>query len=145
MTRQTTNRKLVLRNCYIEIDGVDFSSHCSAVTVNMSKADIDTTNFGGTGQEHQHGLKDDSFELNMQSDFNAGSVDAVLYPLYDQEYEFTVTVKPTSAPISASNPQYSGTCLLLDYSPLDGTVGKLSDTKLKIPTQRSGIARTTAS
>lgn len=136
--------KIVLRNCFIEVNGVNFSSHVSHVTINLSKDEIDTTNFGGDGRERAAGLKDDSFELTFQQDYAAASVDDTLYPLWDQEEEFTVKVRPTSGAISANNPEYSATCILLEYTPLDGDVGDLSTTDVTFPAQRSGIARATA-
>lgn len=136
--------KIILRDCYIVINGTNFSDHVSAVTVNLSKDDVDTTSFSGGGRERKAGLKDDSFEITFQQDYAAASVDAVLYPLYDLETEFEVEVRPTSAAVSVSNPKYTGDCLLLEYAPLDGKVGDLSETKVKIPTQRTGITRATA-
>jgi hypothetical protein len=123
---------------------VDFSDHVSSVEVSMKKNSIDTTNFSGGGKEAVAGLKEDEFTIDFQQDFAAGEVDAILYPLYDDETEFTVTVRPTSSAVSASNPEYSATCILLEYQPLSGKVGELSDTKVKFPTQRSGIARATS-
>lgn len=136
--------KLVLRDCYIEVNSVDFSSHVSSVEVNLSKDEIDTTNFGGSGRERAHGLKDDSFVLNFQQDFAASQVDATLYPLYDNETEFTVLVRPTASAVGATNPSYSGTCILLEYQPLSGDVGSLSETSVTFPAQRTGITRATS-
>jgi len=136
--------KLVLKDAVITINGVDFSDHISQVEINMKKAAIDTTNFSGGGKEQVAGLKDDEFGVTFQQDFDAASVDSVLYPLYDTEVEFPVTVKARNAPTSASNPIYSGTCILLEYSPLNGKVGDLSEIKVKFPSQRSGIARAVA-
>ncbi|MEU3052279.1 hypothetical protein [Streptomyces griseus] len=136
--------KLVLRDCFIEVNGVDFSSHVSSVTVNLVKDEIDTTNFGGDGRERAHGLKDDSFELNFQQDFAVGEVDAVLYPLWDLETEFVVKVRPRSGATSGTNPQFSATCILLEYQPLAGDVGDLSETEVTFPAQRQGIVRATS-
>lgn len=136
--------KIILRDCYVVVNGTNFSDHVSAVTVTLSKDDVDTTSFSGGGRERKAGLKDDSFEISFQQDYAAASVDAVLYPLYDTEAEFVVEVRPTSAGVSATNPKYTGTCLLLEYAPLDGKVGDLSETKVKIPTQRTGVTRATA-
>lgn len=136
--------KLVLRDCFIEVDGTDFSDHVSSVEITLAKDEIDTTNFGGTGRERTHGLKDDSFTLNFQQDYAAASVDATLYPLWDGETEFTVRVRPTSAVVGANNPEYSGTCILLEYQPLSGDVGALSETSVTFPSQRDGIARAIA-
>ncbi|WP_218020840.1 hypothetical protein, partial [Nocardia grenadensis] len=77
--------------------------------------------------------------------YDAGSVDAILYPLYDTDgAEFTVKVRPRAAAKSATNPEYTGTCILMEYQPLTGKVGDLSETKVEFPTQRSGITRSTS-
>jgi hypothetical protein len=136
--------KKILKDCYIVVNGTNFSDHINQVAVNLSKDDVETTSFSGGGRERMQGLKDDSFELTFQQDFDAASVDAVLYPLYDLGTEFTVEVRPSNAAVSATNPKYTGTCILMEYSPLDGKVGDLSETKVKIPTQRTGIARATS-
>lgn len=136
--------KLVLRDCVITVNGVDFSDHVSSVEVSLKKDSIDTTNFSGGGKEQVAGLKEDEFTVTFQQNFAAGEVDAVLYPLYNLETEFVVTVKPTVGAVSVNNPVYSGTCILLEYQPLAGSVGELSETKVTFPSQRSGIARATA-
>ncbi|HVX91174.1 MAG TPA: hypothetical protein VHC20_06150 [Candidatus Paceibacterota bacterium] len=136
--------KIILKDCYIVVNGTNLSDHVSAVSVNLSKDDVETTSFSGGGRERMQGLKDDSFELTLQQDFDAASVDSVFYPLYDTGDEFEVEVRPTSSAVSATNPSYTGDCILMEYSPLDGKVGDLSETKVKIPTQRTGITRATS-
>jgi hypothetical protein len=136
--------KLVLKDCYVVINGTNFSDHVSSVTVSLTKKGVDTTSFSGSGSEQVAGLKSDEFDMQIQQDYANASTDAVLYPLYANETEFTIEVRPTSAGVSVNNPKYTGTCILLDYSPLDGKVGDLSDTKIKFPTQRTGITRATS-
>lgn len=135
--------KLILKDCFISIGGVAFSDHIDSVEVNLSKDEIDTTNLGGAGKERAHGLADDSFVLNFQQDFDAASVDATLFPLYNNETEFAVVVRPKSAARGATNPEYRGTCILLAYSPLSGSVGALSTTSVTLPVQRNSIVRDT--
>jgi hypothetical protein len=133
--------KIVLRDCSITVNGVDLSDHVSSVEVNFVKDEVETTNFSGQGRERVAGLKDDSFVVTFQQDYAAGEVNATLFPLYDNETEFTVVVKPTAAAVSATNPSYTGTCILLEYQPLSGSVGDLSETEVTFPTQRTGIAQ----
>lgn len=136
--------KLVLKDCVITINAVDFSDHTASVEIQLKKNGLDTTNFSGGGKEQQAGLREDAFVIELQQDFNAAEVDATLYPLYNNETEFTVTVKPHAAAVSATNPLYSGTCILLEYTPLSGKVGDLSTTKVTFPSQRTGITRATS-
>lgn len=136
--------KIVIRDPVITVNQVDLSDHASSVTITLTKDEIDTTNFSGQGRERKAGLKDDSFEVTFQQDYAASNVDATLYPLWDNETEFVVSVRPTSDSVSATNPLYSGTCILLEYTPLDGSVGELSTTDVTFFSQRDGISRATS-
>lgn len=136
--------KFVIKNPAILVNGVNFSDHVSKCTIQMKKAGVDTTNFSGGGKEQIAGLKEDSFTVDFQQDFAAASVDATLYPLYNNETEFVVSVNPVAGATTATNPNFSGTCILLDYQPLTGSVGSLSTTSVTFPSQRSGIARATS-
>jgi hypothetical protein len=136
--------KIVLRDCYVSVNSVNLSDHVSSVEINLSKDEVETTNFSGQGRERVAGLKDDNFVINFQQDFAASQVDSVLYPLWNNETEFPIEVRPTSSAVSATNPKYTGTCVLLEYQPLSGSVGDLSETEVTFPTQRTGITRATS-
>ncbi|WP_055563604.1 hypothetical protein [Streptomyces atriruber] len=136
--------KLVLRDCSIVVNSVDLSDHVSSVEITLVKDEIETTNFSGQGRERVAGLKDDAITVNFQQDFAAGEVNATLYPLWNNETEFTVVVKPTASAVSVSNPSYTATCILLEYQPLSGDVGDLSETEVTFPTQRTGVTMATS-
>ena len=133
--------KQILRDVQVTVNGTNFSDHISSVEVNASKDEIDTTSFDGSGRERKAGLQDNSFVVNFQQDFDAGEVDAVLWPLWNAENEFTVAVAPTVGAKSATNPSYEGTCILLEYSPLNGKAGELSETSVTFPVQRGTFVR----
>ncbi|GGM55482.1 hypothetical protein GCM10012275_28250 [Longimycelium tulufanense] len=135
--------KFILTDVFVEVNGVNFSDHVSSVEVSVSHDEVDVTSFSGGGRERLAGLRDDSFTLNFQQDFAVGEVDATLWPLFSNKTEFTVKVRGTSAAISTSNPEYSATCILLEYQALSGSPGDLSETSVTFPAQRSGIARAT--
>lgn len=124
--------KLILKDAWIEIDGVDLSDHCTQVAVTMQKADVDMTNFG-TGTQHAAGLASDSFALTLTQNFANGKVDATLYPNYRDETEFQVRVAANPAPFSATNPVYEGTSVLLAYPPISGSPGARNDVQVTLP------------
>lgn len=136
--------KFVLTEVTTEVDGVDLSAFINSVEVSLKYDDLDSTNFSGGGKEHTHGLKDDEITLNVLQSFGAGEVDATLAPLYFSKEEFVVTIKPTTGAISPTNPGYTATCILLEYQPIAGKVGELSESKIKIATQRTGVTRIVA-
>jgi hypothetical protein len=137
--------KTVLKDCQVFVNAVDFTDHVSSVEIDVKKDDIDTTSFNGQGREHQAGLQDNSFKLNFQQDFNAASVDATLFPLWQNETEFFVAVRPHTLVVSATNPEFYATCILLEYAPLSGKVGDLSETSVSFPVQRGTFTRDTTS
>lgn len=131
--------KLVLRDCFVSVAGTTFSDHVSSVEISMKKDDIDVTSFSGAGRTHAAGLSDTSITLNFQQDFVATSVDATLYPLWANETTFITSIRPTSAAASATNPTYyAASCILLEYAPLAGKVGELSETSVEIMANAPG-------
>jgi hypothetical protein len=133
--------KLVLRDCYVVVNGTNFSDHVSSCEINMTKDEVETTNFSGSGRERVHGLQDNSFTVTFQQNFEAGKVDDVLYPLWNNENEFEVEIRPRSLAVSSNNPKYTGSCILLEYQPLAGDVGDLSETEVTFNVQRGTFAR----
>lgn len=136
--------KYVMLQASVVVNGVDFTDHISDIEIALSKKGVDTTNFSGGGFEQVQGLRQDTFTLNFQQDFAAAEVDATLYPLYANGTEFVIVVKPSPSAVSATNPSYTGTCILLDYTPLSGKPGILAEMKIKFPSQRTGIVRATS-
>jgi hypothetical protein len=99
---------------------------------------------GSVAKERRAGLRDDQFTIDVFQDFATGSIDQVMYPLLNSGTSFVVTVKKSSAAASNTNPIYFGTCILLEYTPLDATVGDASQTSLVFPTYVGAITRGTA-
>ena len=90
--------KEVWRDGYIQVNGVDLSDHCSAITVEGTTEDIDVTSFTTAGfREFQTGFKDATITATFFQDFAASSgtasVDNTLQPLWDGGGTFSVHVK----------------------------------------------------
>lgn len=114
---------IVLINPTISVNSVDLSNHVQKVTIEVKVDEQDSTAFGSSWHERVGGLMDWSIKLDFKQDFDAASVDATLWPLLGQTVP--VAVKPTSAAVSATNPQYSGNVVVSQYLPVDGGVGDL--------------------
>lgn len=115
--------KLVFTNAYITVNGVDFSDHIGAVTIDQSADEIETTAFGTAGwRSRVAGLKDGSVKLDWHQDF-AASVDATLSSAWGAVG--TVVVIPNGTAASATNPRWTCPVVLSGYSPVAGSVGDL--------------------
>lgn len=122
--------KIVLRDASITVNGVDLSNHASKVTIVTEFDDVDFTSFGATLKEHGKGLGDGHIDVDFYQDFAAASVNATLWPISQASTTVPVVVKPTSAAASSTNPSYTMQGLLMNYSPLDGSVGDASATSV---------------
>lgn len=96
----------------------------SKVTVKTSAAELDNTAFGATYHSRIGGLKDGELAIEWNQDFAAAQVDATIFPILGSVVTFEV--RPTSGARSSTNPAYTGSVLISDYSPLDGKVGDLA-------------------
>lgn len=118
--------KLILTNAKILVNGVDLSDHCSKVTIDSKKNQVDLTSFGATNTEYGLGLGDATIAVDFFQDYASSSVDATLWSVYQAGTAVTISVNPVNAANSSSNPQYSMQGLLPEYMPIDGQVGAAS-------------------
>jgi predicted secreted protein len=126
----------------IEINAVVASTWAKKVTLDVEVEDLDSTTFGGGGWKALlGGLKSGTVSVDLNQDFAASQVDATLWPLLGTL--FVVKIRPTSAAISVTNPEFSGSVLLNKYSPLDGSVGDLAETSIALPTSGTWARATT--
>lgn len=137
--------KIVLRDARIEVNGVNISQWVSEVSIETSRDEVDVTAFGAVNKEILTGLGDATITATVFQDFAAAAVDATLWPLSSTTTPFTVKVRPTSGAISATNPEYSMSALMLSYAPIAGSVGEASTTEVEFRNAtQAGLTRAVA-
>jgi hypothetical protein len=62
----------------ITIGSVDFSNSLAAVTLDITREQLEVTSFGNSARRYIAGLQDASVTLSFHQDFAAGSVDSTL-------------------------------------------------------------------
>jgi hypothetical protein len=116
--------KLVLKKPVIIIDGTDLTKRARSLTIDMPDDEVDLSTFGSQFKETGKGLSDASMVVDFLQDYAAGMVDAVLWPLKENDEPFQIAAKPTEAVASPTNPQFAMQALMYNYSPLAGAVGE---------------------
>jgi hypothetical protein len=135
--------RIVLTDVGVVINNIDLSDHVATVTINQNVDAVETTAFGDGGRTRIGGLEDSSITLDFHQDFAAGEVDATIAPLVGGTASFQISPFGTAVAASGTAPRYSGTVLLTEWTPLNGSVGDLSTASVTWPV--SGvIARSTA-
>lgn len=136
--------KFVATNFQISLNGVDLTSSLSSATLEISSNEVETTAFGTASTAYRTvvgGIVSGSVKLDFYQDYAAASVDATLNSLINTIG--TVVIKPLGSAVSATNPSYTATCLINNYTPVTGTIGDLSSFSVTWPTTGT-ITRATA-
>ena len=113
-----------LTDAFVLINAANMSGMFTKLTLKVSAAELDNTAFGMTWHSRIGGLKDYELDVSFNQDFAAAQVDALIWPLFGTVVTFEA--RPTSAARAVTNPAFTGSILISDYTPLDGSVGDLA-------------------
>jgi len=122
----------VFTDASVTINSVDLSDHVRSVTLDISAEEQDDTAMGATFRSRKGGLKDGSISLEFNSDFAAAEIDATIFPILGTSVAFDI--RATSSAVSATNPKYTGSCLVTQHVPVGNAVGDLATTSVTWPT-----------
>jgi hypothetical protein len=123
--------KFVATDYKVTINGGTVSSSLASVELPIEIDEQETTAFGSSWRTRIAGLKSGSITLEFHQDFAAGALDSILWPLLGTNA--TVVVVPTSGTVNSSNPSYTGTFLVTQYTPYASTVGDLATVSVSWP------------
>lgn len=125
----------------INIAGQDFSDSIAAVTLDISREQLEVTSFGNTARRYIAGLQDASVTLSFHQDFAAGSVDGTLFS--NLGGTVAIVIKPTGGSVTSSNPSFSFNALVVQTTPFSSNVGDLATMDVTWPVD-GAITRGTA-
>jgi hypothetical protein len=125
----------------IEINSSDFSDSLAAVTLDISREQLEITAFGDSARRYIGGLQDSSVTLSFHQDFAAGSVDETIFS--NLGGTVAIVIKPTGGSVTSSNPSYSFNALVVQSVPFSSNVGDLATMDVTFPVD-GAITRGTA-
>jgi hypothetical protein len=133
--------RLVLTNVTVTFGTTDISSYVTSVTLGTTLDVVETTAFGNTDRTRVAGLADNSVALEFNQDYATSALEATIYPTIGTAV--SMTVKPVAGTVTASNPAYSFSALVSEWTPLNGAVGELATASVTWPI--SGVITKTTS
>ena len=108
----------------VTLNSVDLSDQVTAVTINQTFDELETTSMGASSHTFVKGLESSTVTLDFINSYASSEVAATLQAAYGTTVP--LVIKPTSAVISATNPEYQTTILVNNLTPVSGSVGDLS-------------------
>jgi hypothetical protein len=125
----------------VTLNSVVLTDHCTAATINRSFDELEVTAMGDTAHKFVKGLESSTITLDFLSDTAAANVNATLQAAWGTTVP--LTLKQTSAAVSATNPLYSTTILVNNTTDINGAVGDIATQSITF-TCNSPIVITTA-
>jgi hypothetical protein len=108
----------------LTVNSVDLSTLTSSVSISRAFDELEVTAMGDSGHKFIKGLEASSITIDFFNDEASAKTLQTLNSTWGTNT--TVTVKQTSAAVSATNPMYTMTCLVNNITPINGAVGDLS-------------------
>lgn len=122
---------------------MDLSDWVTQVTLPWQFDALEDTAMGDTARSRIKGLGDSTIQINFNQDFAAGGPDATVAAAHGTVV--VIKVRPTSASIGPTNPEYVGSYLITENNPFGDSVGDKASMSVSWPlSDPDGIARNTA-
>ena len=108
----------------VTLNSVVLSDHVTSATINRIFEELEVTSMGDSSRKYTKGLETSTLTLDFLSDTAAANVNATLQAAWGTTVP--LTLKQTSAAVSATNPLYSTTILVNNTTDINGAVGDIA-------------------
>jgi hypothetical protein len=125
----------------VTLNSVVLSDHVTSATINRIFEELEVTSMGDSSRKYTKGLETSTVSLDFLSDTAAANVNATLQAAWGTTVP--LTLKQTSAAVSATNPLYSTTILVNNTTDINGAVGDIASQSITF-TCNSAIVITTS-
>jgi len=125
----------------VTLNSVALSDHVTSATINRVFDELEVTAMGDSAHKFVKGLEASTIALDFLSDTAAANVNATLQAAWGTTV--ALTLKQTSAAVSATNPLYSTTVLVNNTTDINGAVADVATQSITF-TCNSAIVITTS-
>ena len=108
----------------VTLNSIALTDHVTSATINRVFDELEVTAMGDTAHKFVKGLEASTITLDFLSDTAAANVNATLQSAWGTTVP--ITLKQTSAAVSATNPQYATTILVNNTTDINGAVGDIA-------------------
>lgn len=116
--------KAVITSTYVALGGTDYSAQVASADLAIAIDAVETTNMGSGGdREYLPGLRGKTLNVTFVKDGDLSGLDAAVFTAIAGAGTLSFEVRRTSSSVSATNPKYTGTCVITGWSPINGAVG----------------------
>jgi hypothetical protein len=124
--------KIVLLDAQLSIANNNLTQWCSKLELSDEfEAKKVTTFASGGAEENLGGLESFEAALSFKQSYTAAELDAIMWAL--RRSVVTFTARAQVGAVTSSNPQYSGSLLVVKWVPISGSVGDVAEVDVSYP------------
>ena len=125
----------------VTLNSVALSDHVTSATINRSFDELEVTAMGDTAHKFVKGLEASTITLDFLNDTAASNVLQTLQAAWGTTVP--LTLKQTSAALSATNPEYPTTILVNNTTDINGAVADISTQSITFTCNSAIVVDTT--
>ena len=125
----------------VTLNSVDLSDHVTSVTINRVFDELEVTAMGDSAHKFVKGLEASTVTIDFLNDTAASETLQTLQAAWGTTVP--LTLKQTSAAISATNPEYQTTVLVNNTTDINGAVADISTQSITFTCNSSIVVDTT--
>ena len=126
----------------VTLNSVALSDHVTSATINRSFEELNVTAMGDTAVKFVKGLESSTITLDFLNDTAASNVNATLQAAWGTTVP--LTLKQTSAVVSATNPEFQTTVLVNNTQDINGSPADISSQSITFTCNSVIVVDTTA-
>lgn len=124
--------KKVLLDAQFNVSGTDVTQWTAKLELDDKFEEKDTTTFSsGKAKEVLGGLESGDVGVTFKNDYAVGMLDQVMWGL--RRTVVTWTARADAGAVTTSNPQYAGSILINEWTPISGSVGDVAEVDVTFP------------
>ena len=133
--------KFLLTDVYIEVDGHDLSNWGFNIDTPSEKDEVDVSGFNPNNtKESLVGQRADRVVAQFTQDFASGGPHDIFWSLYQNDATAAIKIRPTSAAVSATNPELAGNVKIRTYNGLSGALNARAEVSVEmLPSDQDGL------
>lgn len=113
----------VLKDAYLNLNSTDQSANLVSLSFPLETATVDNTRMGDDELNFLVGLQNATFAATFAADNADSGLTEDLWGIYDGKAAVAFVIASNGSSISATNPSYSGNCIMTTAPIVDGSVG----------------------
>ena len=133
--------KFLLTDVFIQVDGHDMSNWGFNIDTPSEKDEVDVSGFNPTKtKESLVGQRADRIVAQFTQDFASGGPHDIFWSIYQNDSTVGIKIRPTSAAVSATNPELAGNVKIRTYNGLSGALNARAEVSVEfLPADTAGL------